>query len=371
MFLGQLVGSMEVQKTHKKAWWIVEFDVEAKHEEMASWLMIQLGANGCQWISTKDGNVTLQASFELDKISPADLSPIYSGLDEYGLAAVIPTIRINKLEEEDWLMEWKKGIAPLPLGERLLICPPWLLNDLTDAERQSRLIIQIEPGMAFGTGFHFTTQFCLRAIEKYAGKNSGRVGIQQVANCSDTGAAGVPAASNDSDAATVENSSPINDADCSKNGSAGFQPASNCSDAAKLRLLDVGTGSGILAIASVLLLENAHVWACEIDPDACVVARENLELNKVDQQITVLEGSTETVSGERFDLVLSNLTCEDNVALLKDYVDLTNAGSHLIMSGILKEKLPILQKELEKHPFKIVQVEEQETWAGVVVERVK
>lgn len=323
MFLGQ-TGRMEVQKTQKKAWWIVEFDVEAKHEEMASWLMIQLGANGCQWISTKDGNVTLQASFELDKVSPDDLSPIYSGLDEYGLAAVIPTIRINRLEEEDWLMEWKKGIAPLPLGERLLICPPWLLNDLTEVDKKSRLIIQIEPGMAFGTGFHFTTQFCLRAIEKFAGKNSGTAGVPQ-----------------------------------------------ESSDHAILRLLDVGTGSGILAIASVLLLKNAHVWACEIDPDACVVARENLQLNNVEQQITVLEGSTETVHGQRFDLVLSNLTCEDNVALLKEYVELTNEGSHLIMSGILKEKLPILKRELEKHPFKIVQIEEQETWAGVVVERVK
>lgn len=345
MFLGQ-TGRMEVQKTQKKAWWIVEFDVEAKHEEMASWLMIQLGSNGCQWISTKDGNVTLQASFELDKISPDDLSPIYSGLDEYGLATVIPTIRINRLEEEDWLMEWKKGIAPLPLGERLLICPPWLLNDLTEADKKSRLIIQIEPGMAFGTGFHFTTQFCLRAIEKFAGKNSGTAGVSPKSNFGTTSA---PPTSN--------------------SGSVGVPQKS--SDHAKLRLLDVGTGSGILAIASVLLLKNAHVWACEIDPDACVVARENLQLNNVEQQITVLEGSTETVHGQRFDLVLSNLTCEDNVALLKEYVELTNEGSHLIMSGILKEKLPILKKELEKHPFKVVQTEEQETWAGVVVERVK
>lgn len=303
---------MELQKTQKKAWWILEFDVETKHEEMASWLMIQLGANGCQWISTQDGNVTLQASFELDKLTPSDLSSVYSGLDEYGLAPVIPTVRINRLEEEDWLLEWKKGISPLPLGERLLICPPWLLNELSEDDKKSRLIIQIEPGMAFGTGFHFTTQFCLRAIEKYA-----------------------------------------------KDGASGQK-----------RLLDVGTGSGILAIASILLLKDAHVWACEIDPDACVVARENLQLNNVENQITVLVGSTETVKDQQFDLVLSNLTCEDNVALLKDYVGLSQPGSHLIMSGILKEKLPILQRELDKHPFKIVEIEEQETWAGVVVERV-
>ena len=354
---------MEAQKTQKKAWWILEFDVEAKHEEMASWLMIQLGANGCQWISTNDGSVTLQASFELDRITPSDLSPVYAALDEYGLAPVIPTIRINRLEEEDWLLEWKKGIAPLPLGERLLICPPWLLDGLTDADRAARLIIQIEPGMAFGTGFHFTTQFCLRAIEKYASRATGSAAHFAAA---DTNAGPAASAANSSTStASSEGAS---------TGSAGFQPASDCSSnapsAPQLRLLDVGTGSGILAIASILLLKSAHVWACEIDVDACVVARENLQLNNVEKQITILEGSVETVQGQTFDLVLSNLTCEDNVALLKDYVGLTLPGSHLIMSGILKEKLPLLKNELQKHPFRIVEIEEQETWAGVVVERV-
>ena len=308
-----MVAVLELQKTQKKAWWILEFEVEAKHEEMASWLMIHIGANGCQWISTQDGNVTLQASFELAELDPADLSRIYAALDEYGLASVIPTIRINKLEEEDWLLEWKKGISPLPLGERLLICPPWLLDQLSENDRKERLIIQIEPGMAFGTGFHFTTQFCLRAMEQFAKKQS--------------------------------------------------------SDRT-LELLDVGTGSGILAIAAVLLLKNLHVWACEIDVDACVVARENLELNEVADKISVLEGSVETVAGRTFDLVLSNLTCEDNVALLKDYVLLSRPGTQIIMSGILREKLPILERELANHPFKIVELEKQETWAGVVVERV-
>lgn len=350
---------MELQKTQKKAWWILEFDVEAKHEEMSSWLMIQLGANGCQWISTKDGIVTLQASFELDKITPSDLSPVYAALDEYGLAAVIPTVRINRLEEEDWLLEWKKGISPLPLGDRLLICPPWLLNDLTDDDRKSRLIIQIEPGMAFGTGFHFTTQFCLRALEKYAKNGARNAGVTRTSEGSEL-------SNQDLRARGSEQNESFQNGRCGGDVSA---PYENKADRA-YRLLDVGTGSGILAIASVLLLKDVHVWACEIDPDACVVARENLELNNVEKQISILEGSVETVKGAQFDLVLSNLTCEDNVALLKDYVELTAEGSHLIMSGILKEKLPLLKKELDKHPFKTVEIEEQETWAGVVVERV-
>ena len=302
---------MELQKTEKKAWWVVEFDVESKHEEMASWLMIHIGANGCQWISSSSDLVTLQASFEQDRISPTELGPLYAALDEYGLAAVIPTVRINKLEEEDWLLEWKKGIAPLPMGDCFIICPPWLLDGLSEEERDKRIVLIIEPGMAFGTGFHFTTQFCLRAIEKHS--------------------------------------------------------------ASARKILDVGTGSGILAIACAKLL-NAEkppvsIFACEIDPDACVVARENIELNEVEEQVKLLVGSTETVKDEKFDLILSNLTCEDNVALLPDYAGLLHSNSRVIMSGILKEKLPILEAEIARQPFEVIEIEKQETWAGVVIAR--
>lgn len=297
---------LELQKAEKKSWWVVEFDVDSKNEELASWLMIQCGSNGCQWISTEGEKVTLQASFEDEKLSPLRLNFVYAQMDEYGLAAVIPSMRINKIEEQDWLLEWKKGIEPLPMGNRFLICPPWLESTLTKEQSAGRFILLIEPGMAFGTGYHFTTQYCLRTIENHASKGS---------------------------------------------------------------ILDVGTGSGILAIAAMKLIPGAKVWACETDPVACEVARENFQLNKVDDDVRLVEGSTEKFAGEKFDLILSNLTCEDNVALLKDYADMLNAGGKVIMSGILKEKLSRLESALAEHPFEVVEIEEQDTWAGVVVKR--
>jgi ribosomal protein L11 methyltransferase len=299
---------LDTKQETKKTWWVLEFDVDSQHEDLASWLMIHLGANGCQFIANNKGLVTLQASFEADRIAPDRLQPIYAGFDEYGLAGVAATLRINQLEEEDWLAEWKKGMTPLKLGERFLVSPPWFKGQIPEADMQGRHIIWIEPGMAFGTGFHATTQFCLGAIEKH------------------------------------------------------LQPG---------LILDVGTGSGILAIAAAQLLPGAKIVAVEIDPVACKVAVENLELNNVEAQVQLVEGSTEKIQGQKFDAILSNLTCEDNVALLPDYAECLRAGGKAIMSGILLEKLPVIEAALSKHSFGIVEVVKNEMWAGLVVERLQ
>lgn len=284
---------------------MVEFDVDARQEEMASWLMIQQGANGCQHISQNKGLVTLQASFNEDRLSPDRLDPLYAALDEFGLAAVGATLRINKLEEEDWLAEWKKGLQPIKLGENFLVSPPWFEGKIPAEDLKGRRVIWIEPGLAFGTGFHFTTQFCLRAIERHL----------------------------------------------------------------SARVLDVGTGSGILAIAVFLLKPEARIVAVETDPLACRIARETLELNESEKQIELIEGSTEKVAGESFDLILSNLTCEDNLALLPEYEQFLPVGGKVIMSGILVEKLPVLETSLLEHGFELLEKETNETWAGIVVRK--
>jgi ribosomal protein L11 methyltransferase len=107
----------------------------------------------------------------------------------------------------------------------------------------------------------------------------------------------------------------------------------------------------------------------EIDPVACKVAEENLELNGVVQRIEFLEGSTELVSGKQFDAILSNLTCEDNTALLPEYQLLLSVGGKLIMSGILLEKSALLEDALKKYPLKVIDRVPEGMWLGLVVER--
>lgn len=291
--------------TGSRTWLLVEFDVESEHEEMASWLMIhKLGANGCQLLaSTEPHKTTVQASFEPTKLSEDDLSPVNAALDEYGLGGSVRSLRIKTVQEEDWLAEWKRGFRPLPIGDRFLICPPWLEEELS-AEQRARHVILIEPGLAFGTGFHATTQFCLQALE------------------------------------TIANPS---------------------------RVLDVGTGSGILAIGTAMLRPEADITAVEIDPEACKVARENFRLNKVEDRVKLLEGEPDKLQSQRYDLILSNLTCEDNVALLPEYMTMLNRGGQIVMSGILEEKAPKMKDALNKHHLLIVKEETDRGWTGLVV----
>lgn len=300
-------NNLDTKQENKRAWWVVELDLDQQQEDIASWLMIHLGANGCQLIPSSDGLLTLQASFEPRILSPERLPELCASLDEYGLAAVAGSLRINKIEEEDWLSEWKKGLQPLKLGEHFLVSPPWFKGQIPQADLDGRHVIWIEPGMAFGTGFHFTTQFCLRAVENH------------------------------------------------------LKPGTS--------ILDVGTGSGILAIAAALSLPHCRITAVEIDPIACRVANENLELNQVNEQVTLVEGSLERVSGQKFEAVLSNLTCEDNIAHLPQYAELLTSGGKAILSGVLAEKAPALESSLADHQFRVIYRELDGIWSGFVLER--
>lgn len=287
-----------------RTWLLIQIEVASEHEEMASWLMIhKLGANGCELLPASDGKTIIQASFESNVFSQNNLSAVNAALDEYGLGESVGTLKVKTVEEEDWLAEWKRGFQPLPIGDKFLICPPWLEADLS-AEQKARYVILIEPGLAFGTGFHATTQFCLQALEQLTNQK---------------------------------------------------------------RIVDVGTGSGILAIGAAMLLPDATITAVEIDPEACKVARENLRLNKVDDRIVLIEGEPDKVREQKFDVILSNLTCEDNVALLPEYMTILEPGGQIIMSGILEEKAPRLRAAVQQHHLNIVRDESDRGWTGLVV----
>lgn len=273
--------------------------------------MMQLGANGCELdANPSGGGVRLRATFDEDKLNGGDTTRIAAAMEEYGLSASIPSLRVSSLEEEDWLKEWKKGFTPFPVGERLLVCPEWEKSTLPDSLKSGRSVIYIEPGLAFGTGFHPTTRFCLAMVDRLIGSSS--------------------------------------------------------------RVLDVGTGSGILAIGAALLSPSATIVAVETDPLACRVARENFASNGVEARIELLEGSTDvllTSSPQPFDLILSNLTYEDNAALLPDYMTLSRSGTYFAFAGILREKLERMRETLAAHSLAIIEEEVGDMWAGVLARR--
>ncbi|HEY9792488.1 MAG TPA: 50S ribosomal protein L11 methyltransferase [Candidatus Obscuribacterales bacterium] len=301
---------MTKQSETKRIWQVIEFEVDAHQEDMAGWLMIKLGANGCEIDPAREGVMRLRATFEPEVIPGGDLSGIISALDEYGLNASIASLRTNELQEQDWLSKWKEGFEPFPVGERLLVCPPWHESKLTDEQRRGRKVVLIEPGLAFGTGFHETTRFCMLALQDY-----------------------------------VDNSR---------------------------RVLDIGTGSGILSIATALLTDKPEIIALETDPVACKNARENFELNGVSKRIQLFEGSTQlliTQSAHSFDLLLINLTYEDHIALLNDYVKLAAPGGTMIFAGILKEKGDLMSAALAEHGLTVTRRDEGKSWVGFTAKK--
>lgn len=303
----------------RKSWAALEIEVKRTDEDLACWLLMQCGAQGCEVEGldgqpAEGGKVRVRATFDSAVIAQSDFDSIIGSFEEYGLAESLKTLKRKDVPEEDWLARWKEGFEPFRVGTMFIVAPSWY-HPQADSECAGKLdsdlvgnrkVIYIEPGMAFGTGLHATTQFCLRALES-------------------------------------------------------FPP--------RKRILDVGTGSGILAIAAALLCNDCQICAVDIDPVAVDFAAKDLELNDVDGRIELLVGSTDVAQGRLFDMLLSNLTCEDIVALLPDYARLLATGGVVLCAGVLAEKLPLLEKAATEKGFQIVQSETIGHWVGVVLQK--
>lgn len=297
-----------------RVWAALEIEVEPEQEDLACWLFMQSGAQGCQVEPAEGNHVRICATFGSEELSDEEWLAIKSAFSESGLAASLRTLRSREVPEEDWLARWKEGFEPFRVGTKFLICPSWYLDGealktlppIEPELSEGRFKIYIEPGMAFGTGLHATTQFCLRAMENFPPRG---------------------------------------------------------------KVLDVGTGSGILAMAALMLEPSSEVVAIDIDQVAVDFARTDFELNGLDGRIELITGSTDVVAGRKFDVLLSNLTCEDIIALLDDYKGLLMPGGVVLCAGILAEKLPVLEKALSNYPLRVVQSETVGQWVGVVLQR--
>jgi ribosomal protein L11 methyltransferase len=201
--------------------------------------------------------------------SPPEVERVRAALLEalriYGLASSdVREMRAREVEERDWLAEWKKGWRPTEVG-RFVVAPPWSEVE----EDADRIVIRVEPGMAFGTGTHETTRLCLAAIERH------------------------------------------------------FRGGS---------FLDVGTGTGVLAIAAAKLDPSARVEACDTDALAVSVAEENARRNGVAERIRLRVGSVDETTASA-DFVCANLTADVILALLPALTGAT--CGRLVLSGIL------------------------------------
>jgi ribosomal protein L11 methyltransferase len=224
-----------------------------------------------------------------------------------GLKGLGWTITSSPYIEEDWTSKWKSFIRPVRVGGVFVVKPTW-----RKVKAAGRVVVEIDPGMAFGTGTHPTTKMCLKAM---AGLFHKRGPGRKAAGCN---------------------------------------------------LLDVGTGTGILAIAAKKLGVKKVVGA-DIDPVALEVAKKSARLNNVN--ITLTRKPAGEIKG-RFSIVVSNILSTEPVRLAPALVKKADTGGFVILSGILKEEAPdvmTVYRGLGLEPFKTYREGE---WLCPVFERV-
>lgn len=261
-----------------RVWFALDLVIEPGAREAVEYALMEAGALGTE-VNDSAENL-LQATGYFAEVPDRERvrTELAEALRIYSLpSSSVRDMSLREVADEDWLGEWKKSWQPVEVGRRFLIAPPW--SEIEDAH--GRLVIRIEPGMAFGTGTHETTRLCLAAIEKHFAGGS---------------------------------------------------------------FLDVGTGTGILAIAAAKLFPEARVEACDTDAEAVAIALENARLNDVAGRITFRVGTVqESLSA---DVVCANLTADVIMPLLPALLGAT--CGRLILSGVLETQVDFVVAALHE-----------------------
>ncbi len=220
------------------------------------------------------------------------------------------TITESQTEDKDWINNWKEYFHQFYVDD-ILIIPSW---EEVKAEDADKMIIHIDPGTAFGTGMHETTQLCMRQLKKYV---------------------------------TPET-----------------------------EILDVGTGSGILSIVA-LKLGAKHAVGTDLDPCAITAAKENLEVNGIQEgAMDVMIGNIiddksvqDTVGYEKYDIVAANILAEVLVPLTPVIVKQLKHGGIYITSGIIDEKEETVVEAVKSAGLEVVEVTHQNDWVSVTARK--
>ncbi len=209
-------------------------------------------------------------------------------------------LTVKRLDEEDWAESWKAFFWPEKVGQRFVVKPTWRTYDSDPKD----IIIELDPGMAFGTGTHPTTRMCLQLLETYVNKGNS--------------------------------------------------------------MLDVGTGSGILMVAAHKL-EAVPVWGIDNDEVAVTVAKENLQLNKVPPgQYQVLQGDLVHCVDQRFDLIVANILSNVIIKLLNDIPERLTPNGIFICSGITEENTSSVIQKMMVVGLAVIEKRFQEGWSALV-----
>lgn len=241
----------------------------------------------------------LSEDFSEDKLRSIELR--IGRLDEYGLDRGKGIVTTREVNDEDWATAWKKYYKPAKIGERVVIKPTWEEYEA----RAGEVIVELDPGMAFGTGTHETTMMCVKLLEKYVGKG--------------------------------------------------------CT------VFDVGCGSGILGITAARL-DAGRVVCVDIDEVSCKVSRENAELNKVTDKLDIRCGNLLDVVADKADVIVANIIADIIISFSEDAMGFLKESGVFISSGIIRDRRDDVLIKLRKQGFKALEVLEMGEWCAIAAE---
>lgn len=298
-------------------WREVAVTVSSEGEEAVADLFYQMGCPGVSienpellrnyiesgtWDYHIFGEVTLTGTSvikgylcEDDRIAQR-LAHLDEGLQEFlrQFPEWVTQVKGMTVQEEDWATAWKAYFKPIRVGQRFLIKPTWEAVNPSAED----VILELDPGSAFGTGTHATTALCLEMLEE-----------------------------------TVK---------------------------PRMKVFDLGTGSGILAIAAAKL--GAEVEAIDLDPVAVRVAQENIDLNHVSEQITAKHGDLGSVLSGQADLVVANIIADVILILLPDLKRILKHDGEFLASGIIEHRSEDVEVGMREAGLEVIEKKENSGW---------
>ncbi|WP_411953482.1 50S ribosomal protein L11 methyltransferase [Alkalibacillus sp. S2W] len=212
-------------------------------------------------------------------------------------------VTISEINEEEWATAWKKYYKPVKISDRITITPTWEEYEPVSSDE---IIIELDPGMAFGTGTHPTTVLSLQALERY-----------------------------------------IQTGD---------------------HVVDVGSGSGVLSIGAILL-GASNVQAYDLDEVAVKSTTINVKLNQVQDRVTALQNDLLKGVETQADVIVSNILAEIIVQTTEEAYQLIKPGGYFITSGIINAKKDLVRSDLEDKGFEVIEVNKMEEWISMIAKK--
>jgi ribosomal protein L11 methyltransferase len=323
--VGSIVGLLDI-KMSEASWFEVALIVDGEMAEAVAEVMARFIPDGVVIEST--AVVAGSDGAEGQAVGPLRVSAYLLVNDELeetrrrleealwylGRIRPLPPAQFRPIEQTDWTIAWKQHYQPIPIGRKLMIVPAWL-----EPPQKDRIPIYIDPGMAFGTGAHPSTQLCLELVEEILSNQRGSESLKVLEG---------------------------------------------------VEVIDLGCGSGILSIAA-LKLGVGRALGVDIDEDALRAARQNAEKNGVAERLELGDGSLAEIRAGAFSLrqaclVLANILAPVIIRLLDDGLDgLLKRGGSLVLAGILEEQRAEVEASLEKHGLRLVERRQQEDWVAL------